>query len=183
MYHSVAYEALTQVDDESAGNWVTSDAKTDNENYGKNYGEYYNSNFYNADSSNGYTPVNSRVPVKGTIKRGWMPYHLSKDSFNFADKNNVSPLPMDAAVLEDGKVLFSKFCQHCHGETGDGKGPVSEKFAGVANLTSGGMKARSEGYVFHVITMGKGLMASHASQLNPEERWKIARYVKQEIAK
>jgi hypothetical protein len=183
MYHSVAYEPLTQIIDEGAGNWLSSDDKTDNENYGKTYGEYFNSNPYNADSSNGYTPVNSRIPVKGTIKRGFMPYHLAKESLDSADRTNKTPLTVSPAVLEDGKLLFNKFCQHCHGEAGDGKGPVSEKFPGVANLTSGGMKTRSEGYIFHVITMGKGLMASHASQLNPEERWKIAHYVKQTLQK
>jgi cytochrome c2 len=183
MYHSVAYEPLTQVVDEGAGSWLSSDEKLDNQNYGKTYGEYFNSNIYNADSSNGYTPLNSRVPVKGTIKRGFIPYHLSKESLDSADRSNKSPLAMSPAILEEGKVLFSKFCQHCHGEAGDGKGPVSEKFAGVANLTSGGMKVRSEGYIFHVITMGKGLMASHASQLNQEERWKIAHYVKQQLQK
>ena len=30
---------------------------------------------------------------------------------------------------------------------------------------------------FHVITHGKGRMYPHGSQVNPEERWKIAMYV------
>jgi mono/diheme cytochrome c family protein len=36
----------------------------------------------------------------------------------------------------------------------------------------------SEGHIFQVITNGAGLMQPHGSQVSPEDRWKIARYVK-----
>ena len=35
----------------------------------------------------------------------------------------------------------------------------------------------NDGHIFHVITYGKGRMWPHASQVNPEERWKIVHYV------
>ena len=34
------------------------------------------------------------------------------------------------------------------------------------------------GHIFNVITNGKGRMMPHGTQVNPEERWKIALYVK-----
>jgi hypothetical protein len=40
------------------------------------------------------------------------------------------------------------------------------------------LKGITEGHIFHVITMGKGLMWPHGSQISPEDRWKIAKYVK-----
>jgi hypothetical protein len=33
------------------------------------------------------------------------------------------------------------------------------------------------GTIFYSITYGKGMMGSHASQLNKEERWKVVHYV------
>jgi hypothetical protein len=36
----------------------------------------------------------------------------------------------------------------------------------------------TEGHIFHVITYGKNLMWPHGSQISPEDRWKIAKYVK-----
>jgi Cytochrome C oxidase, cbb3-type, subunit III len=48
----------------------------------------------------------------------------------------------------------------------------------VANLKGDAYKSITEGHIFHVITMGKGLMQSHGSQITTEDRWKIARYVK-----
>jgi len=68
---------------------------------------------------------------------------------------------------------------HCHGAKGAGDGKVADKYPGVANLTGDAYKKITEGHIFHVITYGKGLMGSHGSQVNEEERWKIAKYVKQ----
>ena len=97
----------------------------------------------------------------------------------------MSPIPVgDAAALAEGKILYGKFCGHCHGKKGEGDGPVAGTetkvvFAGIANLKGAAVKDKSEGHIFHVITHGKGLMGAHGSQLNQEERWKIARYVKE----
>ena len=51
-------------------------------------------------------------------------------------------------------------------------------YNGVANLTGDALKNITEGHIFHVITYGKGLMWPHGSQISPEDRWKIAKYVK-----
>ena len=69
------------------------------------------------------------------------------------------------------------FCTHCHGSTGEGDGKVSEKLAGVANLKGQAYKNLTDGHIFYVVSMGKGLMGAHGSQLSQEERWKIVRYV------
>jgi hypothetical protein len=60
---------------------------------------------------------------------------------------------------------------------------VADKYPGVANLTGLAYQDITEGHIFHVITMGKGLMGAHGSQLSPDERWKIARYIKEVIQK
>ena len=72
-----------------------------------------------------------------------------------------------------------RFCKHCHGTTGKGDGLVakpanddSPRFNGVPNYKSAAIKDKPAGHIYHVITYGKGLMGSHASQLSPEERWK-----------
>jgi len=46
-------------------------------------------------------------------------------------------------------------------------------------LTSAAIKAKPMGHIYQVITKGKGRMMPHNTQVNPEERWKIAMYVKQ----
>lgn len=170
MYYSKAYEPIKQVTDEASGEWVKS-------NDGK-IGDYYNSNPYNPHQ------MNMREPAQNTIKRnnkGFLPYHLGKDSLELAARTLVNPLKPSEINLKEGEVLFSKFCAHCHGAEGKGDGPVNSALKGVANLAEGQLKGISEGHIFHVITHGKGRMGAHGSQVDQEERWKIALYVKNKI--
>jgi mono/diheme cytochrome c family protein len=183
MYHSVAYEPYSQIVDKEAGDWVTSIE------YPDKHSEYFNSNQYNPNR------MNMREPAPNTVSRnkhGWLPYRLGKDSLAFAS-GIKSPLDSSASIVADGKILYDMYCDHCHGSKGTGDGKVAaggvkvnvngeEKerstYNGVANLTSDALKNISEGHIFHVITHGKGLMWAHGSQISPEDRWKIARYVK-----
>lgn len=169
MYHSVAYEPLTQIKDKEAGMWLSS------LNNGR--GEFYNSNDYNPYG------MNMRLPVPNTVRRnanGWLPYRVSNDTTGLRLANKlVNPYEATPAILAQGKMLYDINCKHCHGAKGAGDGLVADKYPGVANLTGDAIKGVSEGHIFHVITYGKGLMGSHGSQVNDEERWKIAKYVKQ----
>jgi mono/diheme cytochrome c family protein len=126
------------------------------------------------------TRSNMRVPAAGTIPRGKLDYftHIPKnDSLNQADAL-VSPIRPTEQVLAEGQVLYERFCQHCHGAEGQGDGLVAPVYKGVANLQSDAIKAVSLGHIFNVITNGKGRMLPHGSQVNPQERWEIALYVK-----
>ena len=170
MYHSVAYEPLSQITDTDAGRWVNS--------LNNDRGEYYNSNGYNPYK------MNMREPAPHTVKRnahGWLPYHgknVPKDSVPIVTAGLRSPLDSTAEVVAEGKFLFESYCKHCHGAKGEADGKVSEKVAGVANLRGSSYQNITEGHIFHVITYGAGLMGAHGSQVSPEDRWKIAKYVK-----
>jgi len=114
MYHSVAYEPLTQVTDESAGTWVNA------LNNGR--GEYFNSNKYNPNW------MNMREPAPNTVKRnaqGWLPYRIGKDSLEYASLTLKNPLDSTAAIIADGKALYTMYCTHCHGAKGLGDGKVA----------------------------------------------------------
>lgn len=189
MYHSVAYEPYTQITDKEAGRWATSiEYKVDSsETNFSNHAEYYNSNSLNPFR------MNMRLPAPNTVSRnrnGYLPYRLKKDSLAFAAATLVSPLDtaQNKAFIAEGKILYEIYCDHCHGAKGDGEGKVATGvkidgvehtgYAGVANLKGDAIKGVSEGHIFHVVTMGKGLMQPHGSQISVEDRWKIARYVK-----
>lgn len=172
MYHSVGYEPLSQITDESAGAWV--------ETLENREGEYFNSNKFNPHR------MNMRTPPANTVKRnayGWLPYRVArvpKDSVDIVVAGLTSPLANDssAVVLAQGKALYTSYCQHCHGAKGEGDGKVADKYAGVANLQGDTYKVMSEAHIFQVITNGAGLMQPHGSQISPEDRWKITKYVK-----
>jgi mono/diheme cytochrome c family protein len=170
MYHSVPYDPLTQITNPEAGEA----AEFLNENEGDEFGEYYNSN-----PLNGPSEMTMRMPAPNTVRRsGFLPYRIPKDSLTLASAEE-NPYPADAEVIANGKVLYERFCDHCHG--GDGQGPapgsVGEVFAGVPSYTSAAVKDVSGGHIFHVITHGKGRMGPHQSMISVEDRWKIVRYV------
>ena len=75
---------------------------------------------------------------------------------------------------------------HCHGEAGNadgsliatGKFPPPPSYLTGVSSRGGNMKDLTDGKIYHTITYGVNLMGSHASQVNPTERWKITMYVK-----
>ena len=164
MYHSVPYEPLTQITDEESGSWVSS---LDN-----GVGEYYNSNPNNPNAQNMLVPPENSVP-----RSEYLPYRIPKDSFELAGRVLTNPFDSTAEVVSEGKSLYAIYCTHCHGDKGLGDGKVGEVYAGVTAYNSVAVKDRPQGHIFHVITHGKGRMMAHGSQVSPEDRWKIARYV------
>ncbi|MFD2721658.1 c-type cytochrome [Hymenobacter monticola] len=124
--------------------------------------------------------INERTPANGTIPRGKLSYydHIPKDSVGIAERVLRNPFPYTKANLEEGKVLYTRICSHCHGEAGDGQGPVGAKFKGVPNYSAGAYKTMNDGHIYHVIQWGRNRMMPHGSIVNPEERWKIAMYVR-----
>lgn len=89
--------------------------------------------------------------------------------------NDVSPIKYNAENAEAGKVLYERFCDHCHGEKGAGDGAVSN--SDYINPPADAF-SKAEGQMFYSITYGKGVMGAHASQINKKERWEIIQYLK-----
>lgn len=185
MYHSVAYEPYSQITDEDAGRWLTSIDYPAPEGQ-KGHAEFYNSNRFNPFR------MTMREPAPNTVKRnalGWLPYRLPNSEEGLLLSNSLkNPLDSSAAVIASGKALYEMYCDHCHGAKGEGDGKVAAgvtidgvqkgNYNGVPSYKSDALKPITEGHIFHVITYGKNLMWPHGSQISPEDRWKIAKYVK-----
>ena len=136
--------------------------------------------------------LNMRLPVEGTVARAnyktrfgngdsarvdLMMYNVPKDSIEIAERTLRNPVPLNEKTLAEGKVLYVRYCQHCHGATGTGDGAVGAVYKGVPSYKAGAYQTMNDGHIFHVITHGRGRMWPHGSQLNPEERWKVVHYV------
>ena len=122
----------------------------------------------------------NRMPAKGSIARGYLPYVYNNDTSGYANAGRflLNPLAKNDANLKEGEALYGKFCVHCHGATGQGDGLVGAKLPGAPPSYSGAaLKNLPEGKIFHSITYGKGLMGAHASLVNKDERWKLVLFV------
>jgi cytochrome c2 len=124
--------------------------------------------------------LNERTPPIATVPLGKLDYynHIPKDSVGIAERKLRNPFPYTEKNLQEGKVLYTRICAHCHGEAGAGDGPVGAKFKGVPNYAVGNYKTMNDGHIYHVIQWGRNRMMPHGSIVNPEERWKIAMYVR-----
>jgi len=126
------------------------------------------------------------MPVPGTVARGDMiSYHLTNDSAGLAAANSLkSPLDSLTATpekMKEAQRLYLVYCGICHGDKLDGNGPLPAGGAYVAapaNFTLPNIKAFPDGHYFHVITYGIRTMGSYASQLTPEQRWWVIKYIR-----
>lgn len=145
----------------------------------------YESYTPNSNFSDGKT---MQPPVEGTIPRGTIPYAYTKtdEDRELAASTLTNPIDANKTNMERGKKMYGIYCISCHGEKGDGQGQlyVSKKYNyPPASLLSEKMNANPEADIYHVITVGHGIMAEHGSMIQSDDRWKIAMYIKKELQK
>ena len=129
-----------------------------------------------------------RNPVEGTIPLGYEPYLYEKNDTDRVEAGLalVNPYEPNAKNLERGKQVYAVYCTSCHGEKGDGKGYLytSGKYPfPPKTLLSDKIKNAPAGEIYHVVAVGFGVMPQHGSQVRPEDRWKVAMYVKNVLHK
>lgn len=126
------------------------------------------------------------MPVTGTVARGDMiSYHLTNDSTGL-NAANILKSPLDTvattpAQMKEAQRLYLVYCGICHGDKLDGNGPLPAGGAYVAapaNFTAPNIKAFPDGHYFYVMTYGIRTMGSYASQLTPEQRWWVLKYIR-----
>lgn len=97
-------------------------------------------------------------------------------------KKMKAAFPSSPAAIEAGKVLFTKYCRFCHGNTGAGDSTMAPKTMKPSNLTDKEWtRGSSEGEIFWVIENGappayqmKGLKG----KATDAEIWNIVHYVR-----
>jgi len=121
-----------------------------------------------------------RPEVAGTVPHG----ELRTDELLYTGKingvvANEFPFPITRQDLERGRERFNIYCAPCHDYTGSGHGVVVQR--GLQQPTSyHSTKLRDApvGHFFEVITNGFGVMYSYATRVTPEDRWRIAAYIR-----
>jgi mono/diheme cytochrome c family protein len=122
----------------------------------------------------------SRPPVEGTVAQGQplrgSPVLAWRTGDTFSD---TYPMPIDRVALERGRQRYEIYCSMCHGASGNGDGMIVQRgFARPPSLHDERLRAAAPGYFVEVITNGYGAMYSYNDRVLPEDRWKIAAYIK-----
>jgi mono/diheme cytochrome c family protein len=126
-----------------------------------------------------------QAPPEGTIPRGGVA------GFEFPAGDSVklsagvlamvNPVAVTPQSLEEGKVLYTRFCQVCHGSKADGEGGDGQVAKHDAinppNLNTDKWVSYAPGQIYHTLMHGQGVMGSYSSQLDYLERWKVINYL------
>jgi Cytochrome C oxidase, cbb3-type, subunit III len=134
-----------------------------------------------------YEPTNffgdgrsERQPVTGTVARG----QLRLDELLYTGKENGVladrfPFPISRAELERGRERYNIYCTPCHDYTGQGDGMIVQRgFPPPPSFHIDRLRTAPAGHFFDVMTNGFGSMYSYAARVEPEDRWRIAAYIR-----
>ena len=134
--------------------------------------------------------ASARKLVPGTVVRRSSDEELRVDNPTYtavgANKKLLDELPAsiptNLETLKRGKERFNIYCSPCHGRSGDGKGMIAMRGLALrkqpGNYHTDSIRKQPLGHYYDVISNGFGVMYSYASRVEPEDRWKIAAYIR-----
>lgn len=128
-------------------------------------------------------PYKRKAPKSSDIMHGLYGYDMSDvslEQYTLAAQD-VNPIVLTEdnykEILKKGEHLFEVNCQHCHGEKGDGNGPMVQSGAFPTVPSYASMTTLKPGQMFYSITYGKGLMGAQSPILNKKEIWTLVHYI------
>lgn len=129
------------------------------------------------------TVVDFRPPA-GSVVRGLPPfdYAATPEGARLAGEELLGPTWREderADVAARGAFIFNTFCAVCHGAAGHGDGPATKR--GVPpppSLLADHALRMPDGQMYHLITLGQKNMASYATQVQRDDRWKVISYIR-----
>ena len=121
-----------------------------------------------------------RPQVEGTVARG----QLDADSYFYSglinnQEQDAMPFPATMTVLRRGQERFDIYCTPCHSRVGNGRGMIVERgYKPAGDLLEPRILQEPLGHYFAVISHGYGAMPDYAAQINTQDRWAIAAYIR-----
>lgn len=146
--------------------------------------------------------MGARKPVLGTVPRGAEPgvmpieFGAGRSGYYFdggIDGTYGNGLPKELGIMTEadmtgllgrGQEVFNVHCAICHGASGNGGGVVSTYLAKsdpiiqVPSLLTFTADKYPDGYIYHVITNGKGNMGGYGHNVLVRDRWAIVSYLR-----
>ena len=128
-----------------------------------------------------------RIPPKGAVPVNYYPYEfksvLAPSMLSNENKGLLNPiLNPTIADYKKGELKFEVYCSPCHGVQGKGNGAVVGPYPKfdyqMPSLVSDKIDDWTDGQIYHIITMGRGVMGSYATQIEPKERWQLILYLR-----
>ena len=135
------------------------------------------------EKSDFYDDHRSERPIiEDTVPRGWL---MADDAFATGKVNGQfvaelpAAVPLSLDLLKRGEGRFNIYCSPCHGRTGEGNGIVVQRgYKQPPSYFDARLRAQPIGYFYDVISHGFGAMPDYAAQIQPQDRWAVAAYIR-----
>lgn len=99
---------------------------------------------------------------------------VAKDAATMAN-----PVPATEDSCARGKIYYQYYCIFCHGEQGDGNGPVGQSYTPKpADLRTPKVQGYSDGKILAAMLTGEGHEPVLERVAPPEHRWYLVNYVR-----
>lgn len=93
--------------------------------------------------------------------------------------NRPNPVPPTEASLARGEELYLRFCAPCHGPDGSGaSGYIVPAGYPPFPLVTDRVRQFTDGYIYGMIRVGRGLMPSYGHRISEFDRWNVVNYVR-----
>ena len=95
-------------------------------------------------------------------------------------KKMANPVKADAASIAEGKALWVKHCQSCHGKTGLGDGSKAAQLKSEpGDFSKASVHAQSDGSLFYKVLEGRDDMPSFKKKIpDQNELWSVVNYMR-----
>ena len=117
------------------------------------------------------------VPITGSLVPAWQVSYRPTPQAVDSMSGLANPVPADDRSLANGRKYYAINCVPCHGDLGDGKGPVTSYGMVPISLLSGITQGRTDGYIWGMIRNGRGSMPSY-NRIEEMDRWDVVNYVR-----
>ncbi len=123
-------------------------------------------------------PVGS-VPYRSPGEHWEPPVERTEAALRAWGDTLTNPLPMSEVIIARGHEVYDVYCAVCHGPTGHGDGPVVGPglFPFALDLTLPDAVQRSDGYLYAITRIGRGLMPAY-QRIPPSDRWAVVNYMR-----
>jgi cytochrome c553 len=119
------------------------------------------------------------LPVRGTISRDQGENSYFYTGYDGRKVGDRIPFPVSKAVLERGRERYNIYCAPCHARTGDGNGMIVQRgYRRPPSYHTDRLRNAPLGHFFEVISNGFGAMPDYSAQIDPQDRWAIAAYIR-----
>lgn len=92
----------------------------------------------------------------------------------------ANPLPRTPLNIENGHIFYTYYCIQCHGEHGDGNGPVGWSYVPKpTDLSTPRVTSMTDGQLYTRMLIGTGHDPVLLQTVLPEHRWPLVMYLRE----